>query len=106
MTDSKKKYSNYQFNCSLILIFLSLISLMNSFSLVNAKEGEDFTARFRKISNELRCPTCQGLSVNDSEAGFSKSIKNKILKLMNEGKSDKEILAYFEGFDNKSSLRF
>ncbi len=60
-----------------------------------ASEIEQFEARFKKLSNELRCPTCQGLSVKDSEAGFSTSIKGKIRELMKQGKSDEEIIAYF-----------
>ena len=61
------------------------------FSLEN-KQSED---RYKKLSNELRCPTCQGLSVKDSDAGFSNSIKGKIRELIKKGKSDKEIMAYF-----------
>ena len=60
-----------------------------------ASENKQFQARFKKLSNELRCPTCQGLSVKDSEAGFSTSIKGKIRELMKQGKSDEEIMAYF-----------
>lgn len=60
-----------------------------------ASESKEYEARFKKLSNELRCPTCQGLSVKDSEAGFSTSIKAKIRELMKQGKSDEEIMAYF-----------
>jgi len=60
-----------------------------------ASKSEQFEIRFKKLSNELRCPTCQGLSVKDSEAGFSTSIKGKIRKLMKQGESDEEIISYF-----------
>ena len=60
-----------------------------------ASESEQFEIRFQKLSNELRCPTCQGLSVKDSEAGFSTSIKGKIRELMKQEKSDEEIMEYF-----------
>ncbi len=60
-----------------------------------AAESEDLEERFKNLSNQLRCPTCQGLSVKDSEAGFSTSIKNKIRELIEQGKSDKEIIEYF-----------
>ena len=60
-----------------------------------ASEIEQFEKRFQKISNDLRCPTCMGLSVKDSDAGFSASIKGKIRELMKQGKSDEEIMAYF-----------
>ena len=82
-----KNSINYQFNFSWITILLTFILLSTIFSDSKAKEHEDFSERFRKLSNELRCPTCQGLSVQDSEAGFSKSIKNKIIELIKEGKT-------------------
>ena len=90
-----KNNINYQFNFSWITILLTFILLSTIFSDSKAKEHEDFSERFRKLSIELRCPTCQGLSVQDSEAGFSKSIKNKIIELIKEGKTDIEIMAYF-----------
>ena len=74
---------------------LAFIIFCNTFTGTFAEENEEFTARFRKISDELRCPTCQGLSVKDSEAGFSNSIKDKIRELMKHKKSDKEIREYF-----------
>ena len=90
-----KSSTHYQFNLSWITVFLIFIFLCPAFSVSTAADSDDFSARFRKLSDELRCPTCQGLSVKDSDAGFSNSIKDKILELMKDGKSDKEILAYF-----------
>lgn len=51
--------------------------------------------RVHEIAETLRCPTCQGLSVNDSEAGFSVQIRNKVRELLGQGKSESEIQAYF-----------
>jgi cytochrome c-type biogenesis protein CcmH len=48
-----------------------------------------------KIADNLRCPTCQGLSVNDSEAGFSVQIRNKVQEMLMVGQSRAEIEAYF-----------
>ena len=90
-----KSSTHYQFNLSWIIVFLIFIFLCPAFSVSTAADSDDFSARFRKLSDELRCPTCQGLSVKDSDAGFSNSIKDKIRELMKDGKSDKEILAYF-----------
>ena len=64
-------------------------------SLTFSLEKNQLEERFKKLSNELRCPTCQGLAVKDSEAGFSTSIKGKIRELMEKGNSDEEIIAYF-----------
>ena len=48
-----------------------------------------------KIADNLRCPTCQGLSVNDSEAGFSVQIRNKVREMLMVGQSRAEIETYF-----------
>lgn len=51
--------------------------------------------RVREIAHKLRCPTCQGLSVKESEAGIAENMKAKIRSLLHEGKSEEEILEYF-----------
>ena len=48
-----------------------------------------------KIADNLRCPTCQGLSVNDSEAGFSVQIRNKVREMLMAEQGQTEIEAYF-----------
>jgi len=73
----------------------ALIILCSTFTVTFAAESEEFETRFRKLSNELRCPTCQGLSVKDSEAGFTTTMKYTIPALMKNKKSDKEIREYF-----------
>ena len=94
-------YHKYIFTYSNILKFgflLGLLVLIITFGVSNisfASENNNIEERFIKLSNELRCPTCQGLSVKDSEAGFSTSIKGKIRDLMGKGKSDKEIIDFF-----------
>ena len=88
------KHSNF-----LIIQFLIGFSVLIIFCgipiMTFASKSGPFEERFKKLSNELRCPTCQGLSVKDSEAGFSTRIKGKISELMKQGKSDEEIMAYF-----------
>jgi cytochrome c-type biogenesis protein CcmH/NrfF len=61
----------------------------------DAKLSEDEAKLFRKAANELRCPTCTGLSVLDSDAGFSVQIKNMVKEKIREGKSYDEILKFF-----------
>lgn len=50
---------------------------------------------FRDVANELRCPTCTGLSVLDSEAKFSVQIRNEVRKQMEDGRSKDEVLKFF-----------
>ncbi|MGE0172332.1 MAG: cytochrome c-type biogenesis protein CcmH [Oligoflexales bacterium] len=50
---------------------------------------------FRDIANELRCPTCQGLSVLDSDATFSVQIKEEVARQLDAGKTKAEVLQFF-----------
>src|SRR5690606_10513159 len=50
---------------------------------------------FRHIAEQLRCPTCQNLSVLGSDAPFSKQIRDIVGEQMQAGKSEKEIIAFF-----------
>ena len=51
--------------------------------------------RVQTITDDLRCPTCQGLSVKDSDASFSIQIREKVRHMVEEGQSDEDIKAYF-----------
>ena len=50
---------------------------------------------FREAAKELRCPTCTGLSVLESDAAFSVQIKDIVREQVEAGKSKDEILKYF-----------
>jgi cytochrome c-type biogenesis protein CcmH len=62
---------------------------------VRALGEEEIEARVLAITDGLRCPTCQGISVRDSEAGFSQQIREKVRRMVIEGQSDEDIRAYF-----------
>ncbi|MCX6128699.1 MAG: cytochrome c-type biogenesis protein CcmH [Proteobacteria bacterium] len=55
----------------------------------------DNSIDFREVAKELRCPTCTGLSVLESDASFSLQIKNQVHEQMKMGKSKEDILKYF-----------
>jgi len=90
---SKEKilFFSYKFFCLFLILFISF----ENFYKGSAKEVGENSVRIIKLSDQLRCPTCMGLSVKDSDAGFSKIIKGKIVELIRDGKSDEEIIQYF-----------
>lgn len=51
---------------------------------------------YRDVAGQLRCPTCTGLSVLDSDAPFSVQIKNEVKEQLVQGKSEKDILKFFQ----------
>ena len=72
---------------SFIIIFL----LMN-FNNLYAKEDYERN----EITKNLRCLTCQGQSVYDSDSDFANSMKILVDKKLDEGLSEKEIYIYFK----------
>ena len=62
---------------------------------VHSQDTLEQQQRIKTLVDDLRCPTCQGLSVKDSEAGFSVSIRNKAEEMVREGYSDQEIRNFF-----------
>ena len=47
------------------------------------------------IADQLRCPTCQGLSVRDSDAPLSNQIQDKVRRMVAEGQTEEAIKAFF-----------
>ena len=72
---------------TILLIFLP-------FSVLALTEQE-IQERVLDITHDLRCPTCQALSVKDSDAKFSRQIKAKVRKMVIEGQSADDIKDYF-----------
>lgn len=46
------------------------------------------------LASELRCPTCRGQSVRDSDAPTAAAIRTEIAQRVDEGQSDGQIKAY------------
>ena len=53
-------------------------------------EGE----RVARISREVRCPTCAGLSVAESDAKAAQAVRDEIRERVHRGETDGEIRAY------------
>jgi cytochrome c-type biogenesis protein CcmH len=52
-------------------------------------------ARVREVSSELRCPVCQGLSLQDSPSELSQEMKDVVREQLAAGKSPEEVKQYF-----------
>lgn len=51
-------------------------------------------ARVNKLAEELRCLTCMGQSIADSQSSFSSDMKREIRDMVRNGKNDKEIIEF------------
>jgi cytochrome c-type biogenesis protein CcmH len=51
-------------------------------------------ARFRALTEQLRCVMCQNQSLADSNALIAQDLRREMLGLMHEGRSDEQIKQY------------
>jgi cytochrome c-type biogenesis protein CcmH len=74
-----------------VLVVLALLVLAGA--LAWSARPHDVTAadRVDRITSELRCVVCQGLSVRDSPAESARQMRDLVAKRVAEGRSDDEI---------------
>ena len=58
--------------------------------------GATLDAATDALSGIMRCPVCQGLSVNDSPSESARNMKRQIRAMVAAGYDDEQILSYFE----------
>ena len=51
-------------------------------------------ARYKTLVAELRCLVCQNQNIADSSAPLAKDLRDQVLELMSQGKTDAEIKTY------------
>lgn len=78
------------------LIFLFCFITANASASIEVYEfeTEEEEQRFQLLVAELRCPKCQNQNLADSNAEIAKDLKARVYKLINQGKSDTEIVDY------------
>jgi len=50
--------------------------------------------RYQKLSSELRCLVCQNQSLADSHADLAQDLRNEVYRMLGEGRTDEEIIAF------------
>lgn len=51
-------------------------------------------ALFNKLSDELRCLVCQNQAISDSNAELARDLRDEIYKMLQQGKSEDEIVEF------------
>jgi cytochrome c-type biogenesis protein CcmH len=51
-------------------------------------------ARFKQLSEELRCLVCQNQNLADSNADLARDLRRQVYEMIQQGKSNKEITDY------------
>lgn len=81
-----------------LLIFASLAlgllasahAAIDTFEFANDAERQ----RYRNLIEELRCPKCQNQNIADSDAPIATDLRNEIFRMLEEGKSNEEIIDF------------
>lgn len=83
----------------LSLLLLTPIGVFAQSAAQIASELERLTPdqqlQYQGISDQLRCPTCTGLSILQSDAPFSQQIKSLVIEQVAKGQSQPQIMAFF-----------
>ena len=82
----------------IILIAYLLCAALGPITAANATEfvTEDaLEGSVRKISQQLRCPVCQGETLYDSQSSLAAEMRDIIREQLAANRSESEIIAYF-----------
>jgi cytochrome c-type biogenesis protein CcmH len=78
-----------------ILVVIALAALAVALALGARPHEVTGAERVDRITSELRCPVCQGLSVKDSPSETAREMRTLVERRVSEGRSDAEIEAEF-----------
>jgi cytochrome c-type biogenesis protein CcmH/NrfF len=81
-------------NARLAVIVGCLLLLFGALVVGHGTSSNSVRARTDRIASDIKCPTCQGLSVKQSSAGPAKAIYAEIQRQVTEGQTDANIRGY------------
>lgn len=77
------------------LIVLAILALALALAWSARPHTETSAERVDRITAELRCVVCQGLSVKDSPAESARQMRDRVVQRVDEGRTDQEIVDEF-----------
>ncbi len=89
-------FLNFQFKTKAICcVFISCLSVY-TYSAVGIFEfdTESQRVRYQQLATELRCPKCQNQNLLDSNSQISIDLRKEVARLIQEGKTDREVKRY------------
>ena len=78
----------------LIVAALLIPAWLNAKEAVPASENPQLEARVMRIAAELRCLVCQNQTIADSNAGLAVDLRAQVRSMLQQGKSEPEIINY------------
>lgn len=80
-----------------LITVLSLMLFVSSAAAIDADKAFDdpeLQARYEKMISEVRCLKCQNQSIKDSNVFLAADLRREIRRLIEEGKTDPEIVDF------------
>jgi cytochrome c-type biogenesis protein CcmH len=79
-----------------VVICAWLLVTAQAFALIETYEfsAPELEARYRQLSQELRCPKCQNQNIADSDAPIAQDLRKLLHQQLEQGASDEEILEH------------
>lgn len=78
----------------LLLLLMTATFSVTAGEAAPASANPALEARLQAISEELRCMVCQNQSLADSHADLAIDLKNQVREMLQQGQSDKQVVAY------------
>ncbi|MBU6423157.1 MAG: cytochrome c-type biogenesis protein CcmH [Chloroflexota bacterium] len=78
-----------------ILIGLLAVAVAVAVAVAAVPRAESPADRVARLSSELRCPVCQGLSVEDSPSDTARQMRQLVAQRVQQGWTDDQIRAEF-----------
>ncbi len=77
----------------LLSLFLSGVTQASSVETYTFSKPE-YETRFHELNKILRCPKCQNQNLADSNSMISQDLRREVKRLIEEGRSDEQIMEY------------
>ncbi len=75
------------------VLFAAMLTLLGAVQ--QSPADSVLEARTAAVASQLRCPVCQGLSIQDSPSELSQQMRAVVKDQLREGKTPDEVKAYF-----------
>jgi cytochrome c-type biogenesis protein CcmH len=76
-------------------VWLGALLLLAPFAAAQAAAETELEAATRAVATQLRCPLCQGVSIQDSPSELAQEMKGVIRHQLESGRTPEQVRAYF-----------
>ena len=80
-----------------VVLFAAVLAVVAAVAFAARPHEPTADERVDRITAELRCPVCQGLSVKDSGSETARQMRDLVAQRVQQGRTDAEIEAEFRG---------